>query len=46
MKENETILIELVSKKLEKGFSVPEIADMLEESEETIKKIIEEIKNR
>lgn len=36
-------LVEQVGKKLEKGFSVPEIADMLEESEETIKKIIEEI---
>ena len=36
-------LIELVSKKLEKGFSVLEIADMLEESEETIEKVIEEI---
>ena len=39
-------LIELVSKKLEKGFSVPEIADMLEESEETIEKVIEEMKKR
>ena len=39
-------LVEQVGKKLEKGFSVPEIADMLEESEETIKKVIEEIKNR
>ena len=39
-------LIELVGKKLEKGFSVPEIADMLEESEETIEKVIEEIKKR
>ena len=39
-------LIELVGKKLEKGFSVPEIAEMLEESEETIEKVIEEIKKR
>ena len=39
-------LVEQVGKKLEKGFSVPEIAEMLEESEETIEKIIEEIKKR
>ena len=39
-------LVEQVGKKLEKGFSVPEIADMLEESEETIEKVIEEIKKR
>ena len=38
--------MEQVGKKLEKGFSVPEIAEMLEESEETIEKIIEEMKKR
>lgn len=36
-------LVELVEKKLAKGYSVAEIADMLEESEETIKKIIGEL---
>ena len=36
-------LIELVEKKLAKGYSIVEIADMLEESEETIKKIIGEL---
>lgn len=39
-------LIELVKKKLEKGFSIEEIADMLEESEETIVKIVEELKEK
>jgi DNA-binding NarL/FixJ family response regulator len=39
-------LVEQVGKKLEKGFSVPEIADMLEESEKTIEKVIEEMKKR
>lgn len=38
-------LIEQVGKKLEKGLSVSEIADMLEENEEKIEKIIEEIRN-
>lgn len=33
-------LAELVEKKLKKGFSVSEIADLLEEKEETIQKII------
>lgn len=37
-------LVEQVKKKLEKGCSIAEIADMLEESEETIKYIIEELK--
>lgn len=36
-------LVELVEKKLAKGYSIAEIADMLEESEETIKKIIGEL---
>ena len=39
-------LVEQVGKKLEKGFSVPEIAEMLEESEETIEKVIAEMKKR
>ena len=34
-------LADLVKKKLDKGCSITEIADMLEESEETIQKIIE-----
>ena len=36
-------LKELVEKKVKKGFSVPEIADMLEESEEKIKEIVEQL---
>lgn len=36
-------LVELVQKKLEKGYSVAEIADILEETEETIVKIVEEL---
>lgn len=36
-------LYELVDKKLKKGCSVSEIADMLEESEDTIRKIVEEL---
>lgn len=36
-------LIEQVKKKLKKGLSIAEIADMLEESEETIQKIVEEL---
>ena len=32
-------LLELVCKKLQKGLTVPEIADMLEEPEETIRRI-------
>lgn len=36
-------LVEQVKKKLEKGCTLNEIADMLEESEDTIQKIIEEI---
>lgn len=34
-------LREQVEKKVKKGFSAPEIADMLEEDEETIKKLME-----
>lgn len=36
-------LIEQVEKKIKKGLSIAEIADMLEESEETIQKIVEEL---
>lgn len=39
-------LIELVNKKLEKGKSISQIADELEENEETIQKLIEEQKNQ
>lgn len=39
-------LTEQVEKKLKKGFSVVEIADMLEENEETIKKIVEELQKK
>ena len=38
-------LAELVDKKIKKGYSVSEIADLLEESEEVITRIIEELKN-
>lgn len=38
-------LTQLVEKKLKKGWSVTEIADVLEESEETIQKIVEELQN-
>lgn len=34
---------ELISKKLAKGFDIPQIADMLEEDEDTIRKLIEEM---
>ena len=37
-------LREQVEKKVKKGFSIPEIADMLEESEETIEKIVKSLK--
>lgn len=37
-------LFEQVQKKLEKNYSVPEIADMLEESEETIIQIVNELR--
>lgn len=37
-------LRELVEKKVKKGLSVSEIADMLEESEETIEKIVKSLK--
>lgn len=37
-------LRELVVKKVKKGLSVSEIADVLEEDEETIRKIIESLK--
>lgn len=37
-------LRELVEKKVKKGLSVTEIADMLEESEETIEKIVKSLK--
>ena len=37
-------LTEQVGKKIQKGYSIIEIADMLEESEETIKKIVEKLK--
>lgn len=37
-------LTELVVKKVKKGLSVSEIADVLEEDEETIRKIIESLK--
>lgn len=36
-------LKELIAKKLQKGKSVEEIADMLEEDIETIRRLIEEI---
>ena len=39
-------LTELVEKKLKKGFSVTEIADMLEESEETIREIVEKLQKK
>ena len=38
-------LVQLVEKKVKKGLSVAEIADLLEESEETIQKIVEELQN-
>ena len=38
-------VIELVRKKLAKGYSAEEIADMLEESIEVIRKVIEELKS-
>ncbi|MEE1015487.1 MAG: hypothetical protein U0M69_05630 [Lachnospiraceae bacterium] len=37
-------LLEQVEKKLKKGCSVEEIADMLEENVETIQKIVDELK--
>ena len=37
-------LTELVVKKVKKGLSVSEIADVLEEDEETIRKIVESLK--
>ena len=39
-------LTELVEKKLKKGLSVTEIADMLEESEETIREIVEKLQKK
>ena len=39
-------LTELVDKKMKKGLSVAEIADMLEECEETIQKIVDELKEK
>ena len=36
-------LRELVEKKIKKGLSVLEIAELLEESEETIQKIVDEL---
>ena len=39
-------LTELVEKKLKKGLSVSEIAEWLEESEETIQKIVDELKEK
>ena len=39
-------LTELVEKKMKKGLSVAEIADMLEECEETIQKIVDELKEK
>lgn len=39
-------LEELVKKKLEKGFSITEIADMLEENEDVIKEIVSELQNK
>ena len=36
-------LVKLVQKKLAKGHSVPEIADMLEEEERVIEEIIKEL---
>ncbi len=41
----EQLLAQLIMKKYEKGRSIAEIADALEESEDTICKIIENIKN-
>ena len=39
-------ITELVEKKLKKGLSVSEIADMLEESEETIREIVEKLQKK
>ena len=39
-------ITELVEKKLKKGLSVTEIADMLEESEETIREIVEKLQKK
>ena len=39
-------LTELVEKKLKKGLSVGEIAELLEEQEDTIKKIVEKLQKR
>ena len=36
------MLLTLIQKKLAKGFSIPEIADMLEEPEEEIRRILKE----
>ena len=41
----EQLLTQLIMKKYEKGRSIAEIADALEESEDTIHKIIENTKN-
>lgn len=38
-------LVQLVEKKMKKGLSVAEIADLLEENEEIIQKIVEELEN-
>ena len=40
----EQLLKQQISKKLVKGISIPEIADALEEKEETIRRIISEMK--
>ena len=37
-------LVELVEKKLQKGLSVSEIADILEENLDTVQKIIDELR--
>lgn len=43
MKGQNDLLKSQISKKLAKGFDIPQIADMLEEDEDTIRKLIEEM---
>lgn len=42
----EKLLTEQVMKKIEKGKTIPEIADALEEDEETIRRIVESLSQK
>lgn len=42
----EKLLTEQVMKKIEKGKTIPEIADALEEDEETIRRIVETLSQK